>query len=236
MGVIKQIKSACFNMEVSIRSLVMKETSPLKIIVVGLPRSGTSFVAGLIERMGYSLGPSYWLKGRDEHNKHGYFECIPLNSLTDKILKDLGGDFHNLPEIRDGWLKGFKEEQKKIKRIVQSGKIELYKDNKLSAISDLYLDLYPNAKWVFVSRKTGDTYKSRFGKHIGFEEWKRLTGKRLRTWEGSKAAKGSYCVDYDDFKKDVEGSVRALAVFLGIDLSFDALKKCTEFYRPKSKM
>ena len=64
-----------------------KGPHPLKVLVTGPPRSGTSFLAGLVARMGLSPGPSAWLNPADEHNRYGYYECLPILKVEEEILK-----------------------------------------------------------------------------------------------------------------------------------------------------
>ena len=80
-----------------------KGPKPLKVVITGPPRSGTSFLAGLVTGMGLSPGPKEWLKDADEHNPYGYFECLPLLYIEDDIFRKLGGSFGHIPEFPENW-------------------------------------------------------------------------------------------------------------------------------------
>ena len=56
------------------------------IIVLGMPRSGTSLVADLVYRWGAYAGPKQALLKADEWNTQGYWEYIPLKRLNDDLL------------------------------------------------------------------------------------------------------------------------------------------------------
>ncbi len=56
------------------------------IIVLGMPRSGTSLVADLVYRWGAYAGPKQALLKADEWNPQGYWEYIPLKRLNDELL------------------------------------------------------------------------------------------------------------------------------------------------------
>lgn len=207
---------------------------PLKVIVTGSPRSGTSFVAGLVHRMGFSLGPKKWLKKGDEHNPYGYFECLPLKKISNKILEELGGDFHhNLPSLESGWTEAFESKKSEITRIIEAGGIELYKGNRLLVLADLYDELFPEAKWIFTQRSIKETYRSRFGEELSFGEWERITNERLRKWESCRPAKQALYVDYQDFKSDAKKTVSKIQAFLEIELTESQVGSCVDFFLPR---
>ena len=60
-GPLRHIKNRIFH---------YKGPAPLRAIVTAPPRSGTSFLAGLLVQMGLSPGPEKWLKEADEHNPY----------------------------------------------------------------------------------------------------------------------------------------------------------------------
>lgn len=216
------------------RLLHYKGPDPLKVIITGPPRSGTSFVAGLVVRMGFSPGPKEWLKPPDEHNRYGYYECEPLKAIEKAILTRLGGDFHHLPSLSDGWTRGFQEEERQITRLVRRGGIEVYKGNRLMVLADLCHEIFPDAKWIFCARETEQTYRSRFGGDITLDEWREITAARLEAWRSSRASDGALVADYDDFKADTQGTVQRIQRFLGVDLSRRQLDECIGFFAPRS--
>ncbi|MFB6273729.1 MAG: hypothetical protein ABEL51_12620, partial [Salinibacter sp.] len=132
-------------MKVKNRLMHYNGPDPLQIIVTGQPRSGTSFLAGLLSRMGLSAGPIEWLKSADEHNPYGYFECLPLLHLSEEILADLGGGVNDVPRLPEDWTSQLHQEKRRIQEIVTSGGIELYKDNRLMILADLYDEIFPSA-------------------------------------------------------------------------------------------
>lgn len=206
---------------------------PLKVIVVGSPRAGTSFVAGLVQRMGFSLGPRAWLKKADAHNPYGYFECLPLLRISDRILTKLGGDFFEcLPRLTPGWTEPLEAEKREIASLVRDGGIEMYKGNRLLVLADLYGELFPEAKWIVVQRSIEATYRSRFGTYMPFEEWVTITQQRLERWHASRPSAKALTVQYEDFA-DLDQSVRRVQAFLDVDLSLSQWRACLDFYRPQ---
>jgi hypothetical protein len=189
----------------------------MKVIVTGLPRSGTSFLAGLITRMGFSLGDSANIKEADQYNRYGYFEHLRLMELSNSILRKLGGDyFLNIPDVRPGWTMSMKAEKALIQRYVNEEGIELYKDNRLVLLSDIYKELYPDAKWVYIERAHEETYRSRFGRPLSMNQWLSMSEARLDGWNRSKVKDEALAVRYLDFVEDFDRTVADLACFLGV--------------------
>lgn len=60
-------------------------------IVAGPPRSGTSLVAGLLHRLGVSMGDERSFLPANQHNPTGYFEDSHFVFLNDMILDKAGG-------------------------------------------------------------------------------------------------------------------------------------------------
>jgi len=208
--------------------------SPLRVIVAGTPRSGTSFVAGLVHRMGFRLGPEQWLRPADQHNRFGYYECMPLTELSARVLNKLGGDFHSLPALPPGWTGGLAAEKREIVSLVEAGGIELLKDNQLLVLADLYDELFPSAKWIFTHRASEETYRSRFGPAMSQEEWLAVTERRLAIWHASRPAARALALDYADFRADVQEATRRIAAHLGLEAGDAQIAQWAGFFRPRS--
>jgi len=191
-------------------------------------------LAGLVHKMGYDIGPKRWIKKADENNRYGYFECLPLLSISNTILAKLGGDFHDIPDFPEGWTRDFDKEKKAILRIVQRGQIELYKGNRLLVLSQLYDELFPEAKWLFIHRDVEATFRSRFGGRMSFEKWKKITKSRMDIWFSSSPSRKALYIDYDDFKMSAGKPVSKIAEYLGLQFDDERLENLIELFRPQS--
>ncbi len=72
------------------------------VVVLGMHRSGTSAVAGCLNRLGVDFGPR--LMPATEDNPRGYYEHIDIVNLHDRLLLALGGSWDETRPLPSGWL------------------------------------------------------------------------------------------------------------------------------------
>lgn len=63
------------------------------VIILGMHRSGTSIIAGVLHTLGVYMGNKFI--GAHWSNLLGHFENIEFVRLNDKILKNAGGSWDN---------------------------------------------------------------------------------------------------------------------------------------------
>ncbi|HEX5716198.1 MAG TPA: sulfotransferase [Thermoanaerobaculia bacterium] len=73
--------------------------TPPQAVVLGMHRSGTSALTGLLDRMGFYAGPDESLLAADEYNAKGYWELGELHAFNEDLLAALGGDWINALRI-----------------------------------------------------------------------------------------------------------------------------------------
>jgi hypothetical protein len=209
----------------------------LRVVVTGLPRSGTSFVAGMLVRLGLRPGPRWLLRPANRHNPYGYFEHVTLNRVTNRLLRKMGRDFDlNLPagraEFEAADLEPYRSE---IRRKVRRGKVEVYKDNKLVLYPELYADVFPDARFIFVQRAPDARFESRFGKKVTRPEWNDFNARRLSLWRGSPVSHKALTVEYEDFFDDSRAGVETIAAFLDLDPGEERIRGAADFFRPRRR-
>ncbi len=127
------------------------------IFILGLPRSGTSMIAGAISICGAWTGST--VPGGSPVNPKGFFEHTVIRELvTKKILTHLGCDPLGVKQIPPvdlhGHIPGFAQTLQKI--IEREGYTHdrrwLYKDAKLTLIWPFYKNAFPHATWLVVRR------------------------------------------------------------------------------------
>src|ERR1700687_1734727 len=80
----------------------MQDTEPPPgVYVLGMHRSGTSLVAGVLDRMGLDAGPRESMLSPDQFNSDGYWEQRPVVEWHDSVLARLRGWASAPPEPPD---------------------------------------------------------------------------------------------------------------------------------------
>jgi hypothetical protein len=161
------------------------------IFVFGLPRSGTSMVAGALDVCGAWTGTT--VPGVEPENPKGFFEHgVIREQVTKQILLRLGCDplgVRKLPPVGfRGEVPGLADFIRQIieKDGYQHDRLWLYKDAKLSLLWPIFNKAFPDATWVLVRRDAEEVVQSclraRFMKQHsdapGF--WRRYTEEYLR--------------------------------------------------------
>ena len=141
----------------------LEKTPP--IFVLGIPRSGTSMIAGALYHCGAWIGAT--VPGGPS-NPEGFFEHV---MLRERVLKPMlihqGADALGVrilpgldrltpqPELKDAVLR-----QLAIEKYPGGGQAWLYKDCKLSLVWPLWHEAFPTARWVIVRRPVEDIVRS----------------------------------------------------------------------------
>lgn len=235
MNIIKNQMNSMYNL---VRKYLFsfKSQDSMKVIVVGLPRSGTSFLTGLIVRMGFDPGPKKLLRSANQFNPYGYYENMKLMKIDHDLLKKFGGKVMNPPELPKDWIKLCIKEQKKIRQVVDREGIEIYKGNMLVILADLYDVLFPNVKWIYISRNEDDIVRSL----IAADNENMLDKKFLyelitywkRSWYKNKISKNCLEVRYEDFFESPEKTIRLIAKYLNHSMSKKEYKVSLDFFQP----
>jgi len=74
------------------------------LCVIGMHRSGTSLVAGILKSVGIYLGKESRLLPASADNLKGYWEHITFLEINEGILRTLGGSWQYPPRLRATWL------------------------------------------------------------------------------------------------------------------------------------
>ncbi len=202
----------------------------MKVIVTGNARSGSSFVTNLIHVLtGYQCGDT---RQGDQHNKFGYWENVELNNLNRSILQQLGLSYVNskpTTEYVDYSHKRFDEMKEHIRKVSEG--IELYKDNVLMIMPELYQQIFPDAKWIYTHRNIKSSYKSRFGGPLEENQYNLIVENRLNTWNDFEISKTAKHVEYERFDNDLEAAIQDIADYLEVK-DFD-MEEAKSTYRIK---
>jgi hypothetical protein len=73
------------------------------ICVLGMMRTGTSVVAGILDLLGVRFGPPEYLLEPNVANPAGFWEHKGIIALNDELLRRLGGTWYEPPSPPLGW-------------------------------------------------------------------------------------------------------------------------------------
>lgn len=223
--------------KIRIRLRHYKKGNQLKVIVTGPPRSGTSFLCGLIVRMGFDPGPKSWLKKGDRNNPYGYYECTPLMTIDHGLLGKFGGNAMSPPYLPKDWIMLCDNEQKQISEIVQNGGIQVYKGNMLVVLADLYARIFPEAKWIFIKRSQDANVNSLVDSsntEVPSEKMRYIRKRWLRSWQQTQISKNCLSVTYEEFMDNPRGTVKIITEYLEVTLSEEEFSECVKWFKPRS--
>ena len=210
----------------------------LKVIIVGAPRSGTSFLAGLVARMGISPGTASNLREANEHNPYGYYENMDLMQIDHELLKKFGGSVMTKPSFPEDWIELCKSEKREILKIVTKEGLELYKGNMLVYLADLYKDIFPTAKWIYIKREKNDVVKSLIKSSKEKVEkgyYENVFDTWTESFQRTSVAEEAMTITYSDFHMKKDSIIKKISDFLNIELDEHQFKNCQDFFKPKIK-
>jgi len=75
---------------------------PTALLVLGMHRSGTSALAGVLNLLGFKLGQSLLPPG--PANERGFWENLELTTVNDDVLRSLGVPWHVPRRLPENWL------------------------------------------------------------------------------------------------------------------------------------
>ena len=190
--------------------------------VLGMHRSGTSLVAGLVRLLGVDLGPEAHLLPPNYGNPKGFWEHKQFVQLNDQVLATLGGTWHELPTFAPGW-----ENSPELAAIRRQARVLIeqefasstcwgWKDPRTCLTAPLWKQLLPEIRFVVCLRNPMDVAHSLQARD-GFS-----VEKAIQLWlsymtaavEHSTGQRRLFVV-YEDCLEQPQIQVERLARFLG---------------------
>lgn len=206
------------------------------IIVLGMHRSGTSVVSGILAHLGVEMNGS---EAPYVSNVRGHFEDQDFIAFNERILNKHQSSWENPPqddtEISPNLLK---EAQTLIKR--KEKDMWGWKDLRTVLTLDYYLPGLKNPFFIFVSREKKDVAKS-LKRRNGLTKEKSfdLINQYEKHLERAKVKTSEYpqlFISMEAIKKDPVKEVTRMADFLGIPLSEIQKKEIQSFILPTPKL
>jgi hypothetical protein len=190
--------------------------------IVGMHRSGTSMVAGLLQRYGLYLGPENQLLGASSGNPEGHYEHNGFFRIDEALLHQLGGSWDSPPSLKPGWahdhsLEGLRNDAKALVDTFH-GKLPWgWKEPRTTILLPFWRSIVPQLRFVICVRSPLEVAKSLAKRNkLPIEQgvflWHRYTRAAIQDTESSPR----FFAYYEDFIADPEAQVEALIDFCGL--------------------
>lgn len=190
------------------------------VVVLGMHRSGTSAVTGLLHLAGVPLPEQRHLVGRGRFNPKGFWEIQPLNIVNESLLRALGGDWSAPPRLDAGWtedpaVRGMNDRARKVFSKVMPSGAWLWKDPRLCLTLPFWRGIAEAPAVVMVLRNPLEIARSladrnQFPLRLSLALWERYTAGMLAVAAGSPVA----VYEYQSVFGDPAGWVRTAREWL----------------------
>ncbi len=192
------------------------------ICILGMHRSGTSLIAGLLNLLGVYLGPEEHIMRPAEDNPKGFWEHDLLTALNDEILARLGGSWHEPPIFPSGWESSpqLADLRQRARAILQEdfGTAELWgwKDPRTCLTLPFWQKLLPSLQYVICLRNPVDVARSLERRDdFSFEKGIGLWLNYVKSMLEHTSRQPRFFIFYEDVMDNWQRQVKRLVQFLG---------------------
>jgi|GEM_PF-857978 len=191
------------------------------VVVLGMHRSGTSLIAGVLEKLGVNMGKRQ--VGVHWSNPLGHFENIDFVKMDDKILEKAGGSWDDPPEFAKILeLKKDQKLMKEIEEVVRKNEDTIWgwKVPTTSLTIELYLPFLINPHFIVCYRDPEAIARS-LKKRDDMDREKVLQLadhyiKSIKEFFRRHRELKYIEINYEDVVKNPEEAIRKIIDFLGI--------------------
>jgi hypothetical protein len=208
------------------------------IVILGMHRSGTSMVAGILHQLGVDIGDELMEAGIS--NPFGHFEDKQFVDINNRILATCGGDWLSPPPLEIILLQK-NQYSKEIVDLINRNKSELWgwKDPRTTLTIDLYLPYLQNPYFIVCYRNVVDIATS-LQKRAGLEEDKSLKlieiyNNRIDSFFKNHLNLKRLDLSYEDIRKNPHKEIENIIHFLGISQDEKKIQQATRFVASDQK-
>lgn len=207
------------------------------IFILGMHRSGTSLISGLLRILGVEFGSDSDLVPPSRINEKGFFEHVALSGVNVEIMRRFGGEWYAPPDLLPGWEhgEGLADIRKRAEELIETnfGRSPLwgFKDPRTCITFPFWRKVVKGTmKVIIVGRNPMDSSRSlQDVQRILASEASELWFKYMVSAFLSSYGLPRHVVFYGDCMDDPQSEIRRLASFVGKPLSQDLLGQAEQF-------
>ena len=208
------------------------------IVILGMHRSGTSMVSGILKRLGIDVGKD--LLGKVKSNPFGHFEDRQFINMNKRILKSCGGSWSSPPSVKSilNQKKFFSDEIRKLVKKNQSD-VWGWKEPRTTLTIELYLPHLNNPYFLVCYRNEMDIAKSLNKRNnMSTKESLKLTelyNKRIDIFFMKHQGFKKHDLYYDNIRKNPSKEIKEIIDFLDISPTSEELQRANHSVASNSK-
>jgi hypothetical protein len=193
------------------------------ICIIGMHRSGTSMIAGVLHGCGLYLGPENELLGANSGNADGHFEHKGFLHINDALLAHFGGSWDFPPALEAGWqedasLAPLRAQAKELAAELSRYSPWGWKEPRTTVLLPFWKSLVPELRFVVCVRSPLEVARSlarrnKLPVEQGIHLWQRYTRAALE----QSAGHPRLIEHYEDFILNPESAAERVARFCGLD-------------------
>jgi hypothetical protein len=211
-----------------------------EVIVLGMHRSGTSMIGGVLSHLGVDMGEDF--PGKQISNPLGHFEDGDFLALNIAILETAGGSWNQPPErenielLRSQFKKPIQELISNRKRASNEENWG-WKDPRTSLTIELFIPYLNNPHFIICRRDSSDIITSLWNRNkMTSDEAKILVDTYYHRIDDFINKHSEYPVlelEYNELVENPEFGVKAICDFLQLHPSKDEINRAISFILPR---
>lgn len=200
------------------------------VVVLGMPRTGSSLTAGICQILGFNMGEET-AGYHPEWNPKGTYENAKFQRLDDRILHSLGGSWDNPPIVKP-------QPNKEIEYLVNNEKSQMWgwKGARTTLLIELYWPYLKNPYFIICQRRAKDIIASFEKTRMADEKKTRklieIYDRRIRDFIENHSIKYIY-IQYEDYFQQPKRQIQKLIDFLEVKPKKEQIQQAIEFIIPR---
>ena len=202
----------------------------MNIVVLGMHRSGTSLVSGILRDSGFFFGVNEDLTTPNDENPKGFFERKDFRKMNDDVLLSNNGDWNRLTKVlangfSDVSIETYKSQLKEMEESLFNHSRWALKEPRICITYPLIASDLPPHKLLYIYRSPLDVayslwIRNKFPISYGLKLWEIYNKKCIEIFKNSKLDK--LCLSYENIIDGVSSTINEFEGFIDkkVDLSF----------------